>query len=272
LQRHVSNACPTHAPATGADEGGGLSARWAEPQGAPALAENEVHVWRVGLDGAAPAGVLSDDERQRAARFRFERDRRRFAAARASLREILGGYLGEPPERLRFGQGAHGKPVLAWPAASGVCFNVSHSDALALCAVSRGREVGVDVEALRPLPDADALAERFFSAAELAELRRLPDARRLQAFFCCWTRKEAYLKAIGCGLLQPLDAFDVSVAPEDLDCRLSVPAQPAEAARWLLLSLDAGPGYAAAVAGSDRPWQPVRWTRREVPRREPVTS
>jgi 4'-phosphopantetheinyl transferase len=268
---------------TGADEGAGPPARragvvgskapaaWAEPPAPPPLAGDEIHLWRIGLDAAA-ADVLSEDERGRAGRFRFERDRRHFAAARGALREILAGYLGEPPERLRFGQSVHGKPVLAWPAASSVRFNVSHSDALALIAVSRGREVGVDVEALRPLPDADALAQRFFSAAERADLARLTEARRHQAFFSCWTRKEAYLKAIGCGLLQPLDAFDVSVAPEDVDCRLRVPDQPAEAWHWRLLSLDAGPGYAAAVAGSHSPWRPVFWTRRDPPRHAPAAS
>jgi 4'-phosphopantetheinyl transferase len=236
-----------------------------------------VHVWRVCLDGPVPLaeleGHLSRDELRRAARFRFERDRRRFVVARAALRGILADYLGEPPGRLRFAQGLHGKPILATPYCdSGLRFNVSHAEELALCAVTRGREVGVDVEWVRPLPDADALAERFFSAAERAALGQLPAARRLQAFFCCWTRKEAYLKAVGAGLLQPLDSFDVSVAPEDKDCLLRVPADPTETSRWSLRSLDPGAGYVGAVVASGRAWSPACWAREAIRFPEPVGS
>lgn len=242
----------------------------------PSLFGNEIHVWRALLDEdpdpAALETVLSDDELERAGRFRFERDRRRFAAARRALRRILAGYLGEAPQRLRFAQSEHGKPLLAWPQGSGVRFNVSHSDALALCAVSRDREVGVDVEALRPLPDAEALAQRFFSPAERVHLGRQSPERRLEAFFCCWTRKEAYLKALGCGLLKALDSFEVSVAPDDVEGRLRVPAEPAEESRWSLLSLDLGPGFVAALAGEGPPWVPICWSEHKVRPRETVAG
>jgi 4'-phosphopantetheinyl transferase len=240
------------------------------------LLSSEIHVWRAALDeepDAAGAGtVLSEHELERAGRFRFERDRRRFAAARRALRGILAGYVGEAPERLRFAEGEHGKPVLAWPAGSDVRFNVTHSDALALCAVSRGREVGVDVEALRALPDADALARRFFAPGERADIERQPAERRLESFFSCWTRKEAYLKALGCGLLKALDSFEVAVAPGDVDCRLRVPGEPAEESRWSLLALDVGPGFVAAVAGDTQPWTVVRWSVPGVRWRETVAG
>lgn len=251
---------------------------WDSPSAPPSLSDDEVHVWRLALDEPAArfarlAGRLSPDEQQRATRFRFERDRRRFAIARGSLREILADYLGEEPERLRFAEGPHGKPALGEPHRdSGLRFNLSHSEALALCAVTRGREVGVDVEAVRPLPDADALAERFLSAAERAALGALPGARRLEAFFRCWTRKEAYLKAVGAGLLQPLDGFDVSLAEKDHDCLLRVSANPAEASRWSVRSLDLGSGYAAAIAAAGRAWKAVCWARDEVGLAEPVGS
>jgi 4'-phosphopantetheinyl transferase len=227
----------------------------------PALRGDELHVWLVSLDPppaalARLAGRLSPDERRRAARFRFERDRRRFQAARGALRELLAGYLGQQPERLGFVEGRHGKPELA-DIGSGLRFNVSHSGELALCALSLRRELGVDIEQLRELADADALARRFFSTEESAALEALPAAQRLAAFFRCWTRKEAYLKALGAGLLQPLADFDVALFPEQGPCRFSVSGRPEEAARWSLLGLDVGAGYVAALMAERPPWRLV---------------
>lgn len=238
------------------------SAVWAEAPAPPALRADEVHVWRIALEPprtslARLAARLSQDERRRAARFRFERDRRRFHAARGALRELLAGYLGEEPERLAFVEGLHGKPGLAISRGEELRFNLSHSGELALCAVSRRREVGVDVEQVRELPDAEALARRFFSDVETAALEALPEAQRLAAFFRCWTRKEAYLKAVGAGLLQPLDGFDVSLLPELGECELSVRGRPEETARWSLQSLDVGAGYAAAVVAEGPAWRSV---------------
>lgn len=234
---------------------------WAWGSTPPALGADEVHVWRITLE-PPPAGLarlaarLSPDERRRAARFHFERDRRRFHAARGALREVLAGYLGEEPERLGFVEGLHGKPGLAQAHGGELRFNLSHSGELALCAVSR-RELGVDIEQLRALPDAGALARRFFSADETAALEALPATERLSAFFRCWTRKEAYLKAVGAGLLQPLDGFDVSLFPEAGECTLDVRGRPDETARWSLLGLEVGAGYAAAVVATRPAWRLV---------------
>lgn len=230
----------------------------------------EVHVLSAWLD--VPVALrrrlwtfLSPDEQARAERFRFAVHRDRFVVARARLREILGALLGVAPGRLAFGYGARGKPSLARPfAAEDLRFNLSHADGLALYAIARRREVGVDVERVRPLPDAEDIAARFFSTQEQAALRSLAAPKREEAFFACWTRKEAYLKATGDGLARPLDAFDVSVLP-GLPARLErVEGDPLEAGRWWLAEVRPAAGYlgAVAVAGgqarvSCREWVPV---------------
>jgi 4'-phosphopantetheinyl transferase len=215
----------------------------------------DVHVWQVRLDGSdhelSLAGLsralLSDDESRRADRFRFARDRRRFIAARAALRRILSGYLLCDAAELRFEYAEHGKPGLAYPV-SGIRFNVSHSDNLALLAVVSEREIGVDVEQIRADVETDTLAERFFSVAERVALRGLDESARVAAFFRCWTCKEAYLKAKGFGLSVALDSFDVSVRPEEAASLLATRPESEEAARWALQSISTLPGFAAAVA------------------------
>src|SRR5262249_26367386 len=143
--------------------------------------------------------ILADDERRRADRFHFEKDCRHFTAARGAMRILLAGYLAHRPEEVRFAYSNYGKPRLA--AESKLCFNLTHSQGLALLAVTRGREIGVDVERLREMErDGEPLAERFFSPREAAVLRSLPTRLRREAFFHCWTRKEAYIKAHGMGL------------------------------------------------------------------------
>jgi 4'-phosphopantetheinyl transferase len=215
---------------------------------------DELHVVVLDLDVPAPAlarvaALLSSDERDRAARFAFERDRRRFVAARGGLRSILGACLAGDPARITFAYGRHGKPVLAGAFAdTGVCFNVSHSDALGLVALTRGREIGVDVECVRPLRDAAAIARRFFSPRETASLLSLPEDQRERAFFDCWTRKEAFIKATGEGLSRALDAFDVSLRPGEPARLEHVEGDPGEADHWSLLSLAPASGYASAVA------------------------
>jgi 4'-phosphopantetheinyl transferase len=237
-------------------------AAWTAAGVPPPLATDEVHVWRVAL-AQPPAGFarladrLSPDERRRAARFRFERDRRRYQVAHGALRELLGAYLDDRPERLGFVEGTHGKPVLAPPHGAELRFNLSHSGELALCAVSCRREVGVDLEQVRELADADALARRFFADAESKALAALPADERLAAFFRCWTRKEAYLKAVGAGLLQALDGFQVSLQPEAGPCALNVSGRPEETARWSLRGLDVAQGYVAAVVAERPSWRPV---------------
>lgn len=189
-------------------------------------------------------GLLSDDERARAARFVFDRHRGRFIVARGRLRQILGGIAGRPPEDLRFAYGAHGKPALSGiPGAPH--FNLSHSGDLAVVAVSSDLELGVDVEAVRPLKE--DVAERFFSAAEIAALAKLAESDRLDAFYRCWTRKEAVIKALGTGLSLPLKSFDVSIDAAGARL-LRLEGMPDAPRDWALAHLDPAPGYAGAIA------------------------
>jgi len=234
---------------------------WGIAHDPPALRDDAIHIWRTALD--QPDWIvdrlrrsLSRDEQLRADRFHFERDRRRYIVGRGGLRAILSGYLKIDPHRLQFRYGPNGKPALL---SSALQFNVSHSRGLALIAVTPQQAVGVDVEFMRPVLDADQLAERFFSARESAALRALPACERRAAFFACWTRKEAYIKAIGDGLSQPLDQFDVTLTPDEPPRFLSIGGDRAEARRWSLFGLAPGENYAAAIAIQGHDWQVSGW-------------
>lgn len=236
---------------------------WGPPPPGFAL-EGGVHVWCAPLDPPDEVvrryrTLLAADEGARADRFRFEQHRRQFVVARGVLRTLLGRYLVVDPRRLEFRYGSHGKPELAGALAeSGIRFNVSHSGELALYAVSRGRELGVDVEHVHAMDDALDIAERFFSAAENGVFRSLPVAAREEAFFNCWTRKEAYIKAVGEGLSFPLHAFDVSLAPGE-PARLLGAVDREQAARWTLRELDPAPGYKAALVVEGDGWEAECW-------------
>jgi 4'-phosphopantetheinyl transferase len=217
-----------------------------------APAEDVAHVWSIRLDGADVARerlvtILDEAERQRTARFRFARDADRFVVAHGAVRTILAAYLRCEPAEVTFVTGPHGKPTMAPRLARHVDFNLSHSDALALCAVTRDRRVGVDVEKIRNDFAIDDIARAYFSAAERAALMRLAAPLRTAAFFSCWTRKEAYIKARGDGLSVPLDCFDVAVAPDAPAALLATRPDPDEARQWSLVDLDVDPRYAAAL-------------------------
>ena len=235
----------------------------APPPGRVALGPDEVHVWRASLRPAAAAlarleAHLSPDERARAARFRFPRHRDAFVAGRGAQREILARYTGLPPAALAYRATEHGKLSLDGPAAAaGIRFNVSNSGGLALYAVTRGREVGVDLEELREMPDGMEIARRFFSAPENQVFAALPAEARDGAFFACWTRKEAYIKAVGEGLSMPLDRFDVAFAPGEPPRLLATRGDEAEASRWTLLELHPGEGYVGALAVEGGGWRVV---------------
>jgi 4'-phosphopantetheinyl transferase len=216
---------------------------------------SDVIVWSVTVDDEAAREseqLLSVDELQRAAAYRFERDRRRFVVRRAALRAVLAERLQVGPERIPFTEGAHGKPELgARFRDAGLHFSVSHSQDIALIAVSHERHVGVDIEAITDLADAAAIARRYFSQAETAALDALaPDERRRQ-FFTLWTRKEAFVKATGEGLSRPLDSFDVSPMPEAHRFRVTVDGSNDP---WSLVDLALDPGFAAAVAAGGVDW------------------
>jgi 4'-phosphopantetheinyl transferase len=225
----------------------------------------EVHVWRAALDLPLSCvehlqRLLSADELQRAARFHFPRDRRRFSVARGVLRDILSRYLGVPAAALEFCYSAYGKPALAAGAAQeGLRFNISHAHEMALFAITHGHEVGVDIEYLHRTIACEEIAERFFSARERASLRAIPAEMKHQAFFNCWTRKEAYIKAHGEGLSLPLDQFDVSLAPDEPAALLATRGDPRDALRWSLQALTPGPGYVAALAVEAQDWQLTCW-------------
>jgi 4'-phosphopantetheinyl transferase len=233
---------------------------WLPPPEAPRLSEDEVHVWRATLarpaaEVARLAALLDDDERHRAGRFRFPVHRDRFVAGRGVQREILARYLGAEPAALRWRLASHGKPALDGAHDStGVRFNVSNAEDGLLVAVARGRELGVDLEALRPMPDGADIATRFFSAPENEVFASIPPERRDEAFFTCWTRKEAFIKAVGEGLSMPLDRFDVTLVPGEPARLLRTRGDPGEAERWTLRELDPGPPWIAALAVEGSGW------------------
>ena len=239
---------------------------WRRPPGAVRASGDEVHVWRATLrrapaDIAALGRLLSEDERERAARFRFARDRDDFTAARGTLRLILGLYTGRPPSGLRFIYNSFGKPSLEDVAAGGVLrFNLSHAGGVALYAVASGREVGIDLELMREDLECEELAGRFFSRREVAALRALPAEERTRAFFNCWTRKEAYIKARGQGLSLPLDSFDITLSPHEPPALLATRGDAKDSSRWSLRELTIGPGYAAALAVEGSGWYLQCWS------------
>lgn len=218
------------------------------------IAADQVDVWRASL-AALPdrQAVLSPDELGRAARFRFEQDSRHFVAARGWLRTVLARYLDTSPADLRFDYGAHGKPVLS--KGCDLRFNLSHSHDIALLAVTKRRELGIDVEFIKESILGPEIAECCFSAAEIAELRALPREQQRAAFFAGWTRKESYIKGTGAGLFGPLDRFTVSLAPNESHVSLRVHDDEREAARWTLCSLHLGEGYAGALAVEGSDWR-----------------
>lgn len=213
------------------------------------LSAGEVHIWTVPLasDGAPPPplAALSPDERERAQGYRHELTRRQFVQSRATLRALLAGYLGASPIELHFAHSAQGKPTLS---GGGLHFNVSHTHGLALIAVTREAEVGVDVERLRPQPMHLDMATRYFTPGEAAALRALPAGASEEAFFHVWTRKEAFLKAVGLGLAHGLERFEVSVPPDDPARVLHVDGDRAAGARWLMAALAPARGYVGTLA------------------------
>jgi len=209
----------------------------------------EVHIWRIDLDQADAErrrcwALLSPDERERAMRFRFAVHRRRFTVAHGALREILGQYAAADPRDLRFGAGENGKPFLE---SEPVTFNLSHSAELAVLAVGTDVRIGVDVEHQRADSDHLAIADRFFSPREAAVLRAIDPESRPDAFLECWTRKEAYIKALGAGLSIALDSFDVAFGPGVAPAFLRVDGDPDAPLRWTLHDVDIDPGYRAAL-------------------------
>ena len=232
---------------------------WTAAPSVPVLREDELHVWRAGTAASvdtlrAAEAFLAADERERAERFRHEPSRTAYVVARAALRRIVGAYLDNDPESVRFAYSASGKPCLADPdGGARLQFNLSHSGEWAVYAFAINRPVGVDVEEIRQMPDLMDIARRFFAASEYAALRSLEGAGRLESFFACWTRKEAYLKARGLGLSASMSEFVVSVSASEPPRLLAERENPGEAHRWAFRTVDVGPGYAGAVVVEGQP-------------------
>lgn len=220
------------------------------------LPASDIHVWTLplGVSDGVPAmfeQVLNQDETDRAARFCSTTLRDSFVIAHGALRYLLGRYLSLHPADIRFIYGPKGKPALA--SAGPLQFNMAHSGDLAVIAFTVDCEIGVDVEHIRPLADMRHIADRFFCREEAAEIESLPEPGRTRAFFRCWTRKEAYIKAIGAGLSAPLDSFRVSVQPGAPAALVHLDHDAIAAAAWTLQDLPLASEYAAAIAYRDRP-------------------
>ena len=219
--------------------------------------------WRVDLAQpdsvvTALAGVLSDDERQRAARFVFPRDRRQYIVTRACLRVLLAAIVGDAPAALRLVYAPLGKPSLAPGSTSApLHFNVSHSEDVAVIAAARDAPLGVDVEAVRPLPDMMDIASRFFTPAETDTIAAVPPHQRALSFFLCWTRKEAFSKALGDGLSLALDRYRVACRPGDPPRILAIDGSTAAAAEWSMFDLEPAPGFVSAAVTRGKPQPPT---------------
>jgi 4'-phosphopantetheinyl transferase len=217
------------------------------------LGEGEAHVWRASLDQNANviahlATLLSQDEYRRAVRHRRPIDRDRFIAGRGILRKIISHYLTLSPSELRFAYNKYGKPAVLYDQNDiAISFNLSHSAGLAIYAITRGRVVGIDIEHIREDFATLEIAEHFFSKDEVRSLKAVPTGRRAEAFFNCWSRKEAYIKAIGMGVSYTLDGFTVSLVPDIAPALLKVDADEREPSRWQMYELKVAEGYAASL-------------------------
>jgi 4'-phosphopantetheinyl transferase len=237
-----------------------IQCHWPSNPGDLLLFPGEIHVWSACLDSGGQllerlTATLSADEMVRANRFFFARDRRAFIVARGILRQLLASYLHRAPTDVQFAYHPKGKPFIS-PTLhhTPLEFNIAHSHGLALLAFSLGSALGVDVEFVRPEFASEEIAERYFAPQEVAELRSLPPAQRPEGFFCGWTRKEAYIKALGDGLQVPLASFRVSLTPSQpavLEC--------ADSGRWSLHSLSPAPDFAGALVAEGKDWRVRSW-------------
>ena len=234
---------------------------WPIPRTHPPLSDEEIHVWRAPLqippsEQLKVQGFLAEQERERANRFQFPQHQQHFIAARGILRMLLAHYLQQPPRQIQLQYNQYGKPSLAL--SDPLRFNLSHSGEMALYAFSRNRELGVDIEwTQRRLEDEEQIAKRFFSTREADTLLRLPAPVRKTAFFDCWTRKEAYIKAYGKGLSIPLNQFEVTLVPGEVARLQTITGDPTH---WTIQPLTPGDKYTAALVVEGAGWEVKCWT------------
>jgi 4'-phosphopantetheinyl transferase len=242
-----------------------VSETWVMPPSSLTLPPGELHLWRATLERPAAERArlwtwLSVEERERAERFRLENGRFHYIVARGLLRERLGSYLGVSPDSLRFVYGAQGKPSLADYAH--FSFSIAHGQGRLLLGFCQGADLGVDIEQIRLPERANQLAQRFFAPAEYAAFAATPAEQQGEAFFNCWTRKEAYIKATGLGLAHPLREFAVSVGETAVFHTIRGSAELA--AGWSLFSFTPYPGYRGAAAVAGRGWEAVFYDTHET--------
>ena len=219
------------------------------------LSNNDVHIWTMPAKASDAVvaqfrRVLSEDEAKRAARFRFSHLRDSFVITHGVLRHLLARYLSLDPARIFFHYGDKGKPGIA--SADKPQFNLTHSGGMAAVAFTTDCQLGIDAEHIRPVEEMQQIANRYFASDEAAELMLIPENEREAAFFRCWTRKEAYIKAIGDGLSCPLDSFQVTLLPNVPPRLIHIEGDRAAAEMWSLHDLSLAPDYAAALAYRDR--------------------
>jgi 4'-phosphopantetheinyl transferase len=235
--------------------------RWASPPGSLRLPEDIIHIWRVDLDPESPSmeslkAHLSSDELIRARRFYFKREHDRFIVCRGILRVILGKYLSIDPGQIRFSYGMFGKPALDMHVhESRLCFNVSHSNGLAIVAITWDRSIGIDIENNRPIPEAQDMADRFLSPGESKTLACYSENKKSEVFLRYWTRKEARIKAGGAGLFGRLNQADISLSQEALPEPTGMKNEDQRIPGWSLLDVFPDPDYLAAlvVQGKELP-------------------
>lgn len=221
----------------------------------PNLAAHEVHLWLARVNESAD-DHLSAKEIARASKYHRKIDRSRYRTSRSILREILGGYLSTDPSEIQLELDALGKPHLSKKLHSPkVEFNISHSDEIILFAFARLRRVGVDLEHVRPFPELTSLVRRYFTENERSMIKRIPKSERTAAFFSGWTRKEAFLKAIGKGLQIPLNSFEVSLDPDEKEPDLVLPQKLMQESHWRIMSFSPADGTIAALAVEGQEWK-----------------
>ncbi|MBW4554003.1 MAG: 4'-phosphopantetheinyl transferase superfamily protein [Aphanocapsa sp. GSE-SYN-MK-11-07L] len=238
---------------------------WNIPCSPLPLPDDEVHVWWASLETTALlektlAQTLSADEQARAAKFHFDKDRKHFVVARGLLRMLLGQYLGIKANQIEFSYGSQGKPALApCDREPTLSFNLSHSQDHVLYAFTQNRQIGIDLEYIRRLPDIETIVEHFFSAREHSVFQTLSPSQKIIAFFSTWTCKEAVLKAIGEGLAQPMDQIEVSLDLSESVRLLSIEDDPKLSAQWSLYRLQPVPDYSATLAVRGQGWHLKCW-------------
>lgn len=227
--------------------------QWSVPPEVVSLETDQVHVWRVHLNLSKQAlprnvQVLSLDEVKKAEKFYLEADRIRYSTTRVVVREILSSYLGVRPEEIIFAYNQYGKPYLvsAGPERN-LNFNISHAGDMSLLAVTLDRRIGVDIELVRDEASIETIAKRFFLPSEVSQLLSLPESLRQEAFFTCWTRKEAFIKAQGQGLSIPLDQFEVTFIPNEIPRLIIADSFLRESQVWSIIHLEPGPDYVGAL-------------------------